>query len=259
MAQLFSEERDRIRRVIDEQMKQLLRETAQALPMLTLNQEPDLQPVTRVEGARTPLPQGGFAGAVESSSVSQTFGTLGGANLSSPPNGPRSKAALLLGALSVLALLSVGGLLVVVLGMKDEDKVAENASASSSTSTASAVATSAQPSDRVQLKITFAPAAATAKLDGVPLSQSPFTAQVPRDGSMHRVEVNAPGLAPQTLMVSFEKDVTLDIVLVPETAASASASPTATQPNRLPGPLPANTNGKQPLGIDEQDPYKKKK
>ncbi len=260
MSQLFSEERDRIRRVIDEQMKQLLRETAQALPMLTLNQEPDVQPVTRVEGPRNSLPQGGFAGAVESSSVSQTFGTLGGANLSSPPNGPRSKAALLLGALSVLALLSVGGLLVVVLGMKDESKVTENASSAATTTSANAATASAQASDRVQLKITFAPAAATAKLDGVPLSQSPFTAQVPRDGSMHRVEVNAPGLAPQTLMVSFEKDVTLDIVLVPETAAaSASASPTAAQPNRLPGPLPVNTNGKQPLGIDEQDPYKKKK
>src|SRR5262249_16943853 len=59
----------------------------------------------------------------------------------------------------------------------------------------------------IKLVITFGPPGAVAKLDGVPLAESPFVAQARRDGSMHRVDVEGPGLAPETRLVSYEKDV----------------------------------------------------
>jgi hypothetical protein len=77
---------------------------------------------------------------------------------------------------------------------------------------------------------------------------------------MHRVDVEGPGLASKTMMVAFDKDVKLDIVLEPaSTTASASAAPAtpATQPQPGPG-RPGKPPGKQPLGIDEDDPYKKR-
>ncbi len=50
----------------------------------------------------------------------------------------------------------------------------------------------------IKLSITFGPPGAVAKLDGVPLTGSPFVAQAPRDGSMHRIDVEGPGLTPRT-------------------------------------------------------------
>jgi eukaryotic-like serine/threonine-protein kinase len=261
MNAVFAEERDRIRAVIDQQMKQILRETAQALPVPTIEAHGaplDHTPITTVEGLsrrRAPAEHhSGFPGAVETSSS----GTLVGANVEPRPSViPRSRtAALLLVGLAGLALLSVGTL--VAVATLRSDGPASSAS-TSAPRTDLAAPTTAQ-GDKIQLTITFGPSSATAKLDGVPLMASPFTAQVPRDGSMHRIDVEGPGLAPKTMMVAFDKDLKLDIVLE---AASASASTLATttaptQPQPGPGGRPAKPGGKQPLGIDEDDPYKKK-
>ena len=112
----------------------------------------------------------------------------------------------------------------------------------------------------VQLSIAFGPPGATAKLDGVLLSQSPFTARVPRDGTMHRLEIDGPGLTPQTVMVTYEKDVVVNVTLLP-TSTSASAAPTSLPATRpfVVGPKPTSkSTGPKPFGIDEEDPYKKK-
>jgi hypothetical protein len=156
---------------------------------------------------------------------------------------------------------------------------------SSPATTPQAPVPSASQPERVPLSITFGPPGVTAKLDGVPLAESPFKAQVPRDGSMHRLEVEGLGLEPQVTMISYDKEVALAIVLVPKPATTApsaipsapptaasptAASPTAASPTaagtptawgatipgagRPAGPLvvPKNTRS-----IDEQDPYKK--
>jgi serine/threonine-protein kinase len=89
--------------------------------------------------------------------------------------------------------------------------------------------------------------------------ENPFTAQVARDGSMHRIEVSGPGMLAETRMVSFEKDLALTFTLEPEPVASASASASAIAgpaSGIRPGVLPKGTN--QPRVIDEEDPYKKK-
>jgi serine/threonine-protein kinase len=255
---VFAEERDRIRAVIDQQMKQIMRETAQALPVPTIEAHGaplDHTPITTVEGLsrrRAPAEHhSGFPGAVETSGS----GTLVGVE-QRPSVLPRSRTvALLLAGLAGLALLSVGTL--VVVATRTDPPVPASAPASSAPRAPDP--TAAPPGDKVQLTITFGPSSAMAKLDGVPLVSSPFTAQVPRDGSMHRVDVEGPGLAPKTMMVAFDKDVKLDVVLEPA-ATTASASAAATQsPVTRPGPgSPGKTSGKQPLGIDEDDPYKKR-
>lgn len=257
VSNLFSVERERIRRVIDEQMKQLMRETAELLPVPTLEahgtgMEPT--PITTIEGLRKrpapSAPHSGFPGAVESSIT----GTLVGANLGSIPPNQRSKTALLLAFLGGLALLSVGILLFVAFGMKESTATVPSATPTTTATTDATAAT-------VQLSIAFGPPGATAKLDGVALAQSPFSAKVPRDGTMHRLEIEGPGMVAQTVMVSYEKDVVVNVTLIAD-ASSASASATttaapATQPWVGPKPT-AKPTGAKPFGIDEEDPYKKK-
>jgi hypothetical protein len=116
---------------------------------------------------------------------------------------------------------------------------------------------------RVQLRIEFGPEGATARLDGVPLTSSPFVALVDRDGTMHRIEVEAPGMAPKTTMVSYDRDVSVSIQLVAEASsasASAAAPPQTAPQGTRPAGRPADPKkpGKEPGEIDEVDPYKKK-
>jgi hypothetical protein len=102
----------------------------------------------------------------------------------------------------------------------------------------------------------------------VPISASPFTAKVPRDGTMHQIEVEGPGLAPQKKAVTYDKDVSLIVTLAAEPVASATAAPdTSTKPTPgfgqvRTGPRPPpdddlDETTKTTREIDEQDPYKK--
>jgi hypothetical protein len=155
------------------------------------------------------------------------------------------------GAVSVVSLL--GMIVVLDLGRPDAPKAAGASPASASPGAAA--------SELIQLAITFGPAAATAKLDGVTLSQNPFFAQVPRDASVHTLEVLLPGFVTQTTVLSYDRDITLTIVLDEEGALSAPTASAAASPPPGPrpgGPRPASTgNGKKPLNIDEEDPYGK--
>jgi serine/threonine-protein kinase len=269
---LFGEEREKIRQIIDEQMKRLLRETSTALPMPTLEMVAspfDPTPITTVEGSarnamQVPAPPSTPSLATPTDggvgSLSASHGTLVAANISRvPPASPGKGRAVLigLGALALASLIGIG----VVLTMKKPTADAKSAATPAPTATAAAA------TDRVKISVTFGPEGAVAKLDGVPLQSSPFTAQVPRDGSMHRIDVEGPGLMPKTTMVSYDKDVSVDVVLeagspelVLSGAPSASAPPVDTV--RRPGGggrLPDTTkNPKQPREIDEADPYKKK-
>jgi hypothetical protein len=168
---------------------------------------------------------------------------------------PKAKGRGVIVALSLLLVASVGGI-VFELFLKPPAKVATTANGA------------AEAADRVKLSITFGPAGAVARLDGVPLAESPFVAQVPRDGSMHRIDVEGPGMKPETKMVSYEKNITVAVALLAaepqaDTAPSASASalPAAAPPvdasKRLPGGDAPRPKGPKPREIDEKDPYKK--
>jgi serine/threonine-protein kinase len=261
VTRLFAEDREKIRGIIDEQMKRLQRETATALPMPTIDVFPgarDPTPITTVESraaaerAAAALrgaspPQEGGTG-----NVTRSQGTLVAAHISQgpPPAGPTARTVLV--ALAAVALACAAALVAVLATKGTSPREAAAASASA-------------PVDGAQIKlsITFGPVGAVAKLDGVPLAESPFVAQVRRDGSMHRIDVEGPGLAPQTRMVSYEKDVTVAVSLQPAEAAPApalSASSVAAQADPGPGGKRPGSDRKKPVtparGIDEKDPYK---
>ncbi|NUO50730.1 MAG: serine/threonine protein kinase [Polyangiaceae bacterium] len=295
LGRLFAEDRDALRKAIDEQMKRVLRETSHVLPVPTFNVHqggsdatphsgrirrhafrddptvPEGRPGEPGEQEETPTSLSNPRAQYEQTppsfsariipdhapgSFSATPGTLATAHISQPPAAKKSGALPLLIALAGLAAASVSVAAFAFYTRKPATSEPA-ASAAAAGATASAAAT-----DKIKLSITFGPAGTTAKLDGVPLLESPFVAHVVRDGSMHRIDVEGPGLESQTKMISFDKDVAIVVDLVPAAAGSANAAPSATSaPNvgtgRVPsGPLPKDPKG--PREIDEADPYKKK-
>lgn len=65
----------------------------------------------------------------------------------------------------------------------------------------------------MQLHIFVLPENAHATLDGAPLPALPFTAEVPRDGKLHYVEASAPGHRSKNVVVSFDRDREVSVVL----------------------------------------------
>ncbi len=154
--------------------------------------------------------------------------------------------------------------------------------------TAAAGASNQAPADAsaqtIDVKIRV-PQGATAKLDGASVEQ-PFSARVPRDGSLHQLEVSQPGFETERRALTYDKDIDVDIQLR-ALDASASAEPVAdadpepktrstgggrprprataeptTAPADPPPPDPDTPKHKpkQPsVEIDEQNPYKKGK
>jgi serine/threonine-protein kinase len=255
---LFVEEREKIRRIIDEQMKRVQRETSTSLPMPSLDVFPgarDPTPITTVESraaaerAAAALRASGQNPAVAEPAtgpLSGSQGTLAAANISQSPPAARATGRAVLVGLGVLALALAGGL-VAVLFTKGAPPPAAAAGPAGS-------ATAAADANQIKISITFGPPGAVAKLDGVPLVESPFVAQVRRDGSMHRIDVEGPGLKPETRMVSYEKDVVVAMTLQQaEPAASATAAAVAEPAKRPTGSTTAKPKAR---GIDEKDPYK---
>jgi eukaryotic-like serine/threonine-protein kinase len=264
VAGLFVEEREKIRLVIDEQMKRLQRETATELPMPTLDVfagAGDPAPVTTVEGpaatesAARRLRDGGATSAPAlhesgTGSLSRSQGTLVAANISQAPPAARAPGLMVLAGLAVLVL----GL-AAVLGVVILTKSPPSPAAASPASAAAEGPAAAQ----IKLSITFGPPGAIAKLDGVPLAESPFVAQARRDGSMHRIDVDGPGLTPETKMVSYEKDVIVAVSLAPLATQRSTAEPAMADVGKRPaGSGSARSRVvKSALGIDEKDPYKR--
>ena len=183
-------------------------------------------------------------------SLSTGQGTLVASHISQTPPAARSAGRAVLIGLAIVALaLAAGVVLVLVVKAPTPPRLATDG---------------AVHGERVKLSVTFSPRGAVARLDGVPLTESPFVAQVPRDGSMHRLDVEGPGLKSETRMVSYEKDILLDVTLAaaPEpqaanTAPSTTAAVVAVDAGKRPaGDGPARTRTPK-REIDEKDPYKK--
>jgi serine/threonine protein kinase len=267
VSSLFVDEREKIRVVIEEQMKRLQRETATEMPMPVLAVFPgvmDPTPITTIE-SRAAIERAAIARregqaippAPESITGTHTKsqGTLGAANLSRPPPPAEASRRMMSVGIAIFALalgIALAGGLGVIFLIKP-----------AAPTKAPAVADTAATAAQIKLSITFGPAGAIAKLDGVPLAASPFVAQVRRDGSMHRLDIEGPGLKPDTRMVSYDKDVVVALALQPadpaplpadSTAEAATPADPAKRPPALSGPLPKGpTKGR---GIDEKDPYK---
>jgi eukaryotic-like serine/threonine-protein kinase len=254
---LFADEREKIRGIIDEQMRRLQRETATELPMPTIDVFPgarDPTPITTIESRAAAERAARSLHESGTGSITRNQGTLVAAHISQTPPSARAPGRAVLAGLALLVGALAAGLGVTLL-VKPSPKAAATADAPSA------------PSDAAQIKlsITFGPPGVIAKLDGVPLGESPFVAQPRRDGSMHRLDIEGPGLKPEIRMVSYEKDVIVAVALaaidpVPATSATTSPAATPTEVARHPAAGGAGVNPhpkpKPALGIDEQDPYK---
>ncbi|NUP05510.1 MAG: serine/threonine protein kinase [Polyangiaceae bacterium] len=273
VSNLFNPERESIRIVIDEQLKQVQRESSSILPMPSLDMSAPssvdhtrlttVQPSIERKAALSAPPPGAPAAADSGPGSLSGNGSLQAATMPASVGEPTvasrgaSKSRTLLMVLGALALASVAGIAIVIATKKPEGSAA--------------AATSAPKTERIELKIEYGPPGAVAKLDGVELAGSPFVAQVERDGTMHKIEVEAPGMTPKTAMISYEKDVSLALVLEAAIAPSASAAESAASAAPVPSAGPAVDPAKRPWGrvpdagkpdkppqrgIDEQDPYK---
>jgi eukaryotic-like serine/threonine-protein kinase len=117
----------------------------------------------------------------------------------------------------------------------------------------------------VRLQLSADPPAAELILDGAKLEGNPFSGQLPRDATMHRLEVRAPGRKSEARMVRLDQDLTLHVELaVASNAAPASGSAAKTAPRRdglggfsAPGDdfVHKQRDSKAARPIDNSDPY----
>lgn len=172
------------------------------------------------------------------------------------------------------ALLLVGGALFLRGGGESSDtSPAEPATGSPPTSrgasapTASATAAVDEAEgELVSVVVKATPKDATIAIDGARAESNPFEAKVERDGSLHRIRVEAPGYQVEERVVSFDDDVSLEVELAPRSGAArpsggmgtpAGATTTTATPD---APPPATDPKKPPprtaRPIDEKDPYR---
>ena len=200
----FEDERTRIRKAIEEQVKNVdhgqapiqlelrspsLTQTSDSLPRVVL-------PLS-IESVPTPLP-------------SATPPPL---SMSAPS--PRRSLVPRLVAGAALVLAGVAGFYV----------LGKERSAPPPPGTVDSRPDDAPPTDTIAVKLRF-PEGARASLDGRPLDQSPYVATVPRDGSRHELIVEREGFERAVRSVTYDADVDLAIELIPLPAVTAE--PTAT-------------------------------
>jgi len=79
----------------------------------------------------------------------------------------------------------------------------------------------------IAIDIRVSPESAHVSLDGTLLPRLPFRAELQRDGQPHRVQASAPGYVTKTMVVPFDRDRELSVVLQPDprVAARVHAAP----------------------------------
>lgn len=191
----------------------------------------------------------------------------------SPPSRSRSYIP----ALAAGAALAVAALGVLVYAQRAGTDPGNAKSASS------AASTDAQATISVAIRF---PEGARMKIDGATVDKSPFAARVPKDGSLHQLEVEQAGFVTERRALTYDKDVDLQIELTPDASESTSAEPDEpprvsggsrpyrprTKPKPEPDPAPTSppppppsepeggkNKPKPSVEIDENNPYKKGK
>lgn len=137
-------------------------------------------------------------------------------------------------------------------------------------------ATNPPPAASIEISIQVTPSTAKVTLDGKPLEKIPFVGKFERDGATHMIQAEAPGYAARSRDVTFDRDRTIELALVPQANGPGTAPATATPPPSAtsetkdkdktkviivaPPPTedPTKTGGtkKTPRPIDEKNPYK---
>ncbi len=189
---------------------------------------------------------------------------------------PRPKSRSLLPALAVGSVLAVGALGAVVYirsesGNKQSTSAAAAPKASAEPTAEAAATASASAVDANTITINVAyPDGARLKLDSGYVESNPFKARVPKDGTLHKIEVEQDGFRSERRTVTFDKDVELSIELKAAAGRPYAVSRPTTKPAATTEPAPAVTTAPKPeedpgkkkpkptVELDEQNPYKKK-
>ena len=189
-------------------------------------------------------------------------GTASGTNPT--PSPPLGRGKLFAAAAAVALLAGSAGAFMVRLRPSGEP-VRQATAASASVGNARAGTGTPAPA-LVKLQLSAEPASAELILDGAKLEGNPFSGQLPRDASLHRLEVRAPGRRSEARMVRLDRDLTLHVELSWQNTAAAPASVGAKTPSTRRDAAsnassPADDfvhkqrDGKPARPIDNTDPY----
>jgi serine/threonine-protein kinase len=285
VAETFADRRAEARSVIGEQLRRMTEggeeEAEEALPLLDDRAGPvsvrgrSISQRREIPGASESTGEGVAREARErGASKASGEGEARAAAVDAPLERPARRgaaAAALIGAAVVGA-----GLVAALQGLVDRPSPVATAATSAQPPPGPEVALQAPQRALIQLRIGAAPADATIYLDDVEVPSNPFAAKFPRDGTGHRIRVEADGYAPEARLVVFDGDIALDFTLSPATTAAVSrALAGAVSPGRTAAPqgtgaasgrgveagAPASASA-PPAGsvpkVDSSDPWKRR-
>ena len=248
IAEYFSEERTKMKSIIEAQLR-----NAKALPTGEYQalEIPLLTDPMRLSSAGLTGDVAG-SGSLPSAMVSLTpvrvqqpsitdaspNSSLTANTTTPPPQAPaRSsrRAAMVTGAVAATAVM-LGGVLWLSSrsGTPDAPAVASSATP---VSDATVQATSKPKPAAIDLKVTVSPEGARLFLDDKPLAANPFIGKLPQDGESHTLRAEAPGYAPRTRNITFEKDLEIEFSLdkeKPDRPATKYGGPAAPEDEMKP-------------------------
>lgn len=224
VAQHFEEERAKIRSLVEAQLRDARslptnEYRAMSLPVIAAVSSSLTPPA--LEGHPSSPDYGSWPSARQGGSL--TVATT--ARSATPPPRPRTAVVAAL-AVAGVAGLAAGIWLAARAGTTDAGAAAGvGAAAAPSAAPATSAPTPAAPASEMELRVTVKPAEARITLDDTELTGNPASRRAPRDGSKHRLRVEAPGYLPATRELSFEKDFDIELSLDRDPAAEQAASP----------------------------------
>ena len=256
IARTFSQEREQIRGVIDEQLKQAHSTDSQGaveIPRLGVAQSGDL----------TPSGKSGSSGRTPSAGTSDLHASRTKGS-EADPRRFRTLGLAVGGAALVLT--------IVLVGLNAAGKRNHDGTVSGATAAPPPIATSAAPAPaQVELVVTATPLGARIFVDDSPVDTNPYKAQFSKGGT-HRIRAEADGFAAATETRVLDEDAVVSLALERAKADSGSRGATApahrpgarpqTPQNAPPSPAPAPASTPSPPSsnshtIDPSDPYAK--
>jgi serine/threonine-protein kinase len=223
VSSLFSSERERLRRTIEEQVR--IAESVSAI-----------RATERSGSARLPT-------LLELAGLT-SLGTGSGDRLRAAPRTNRSRTVLL-GGVAAAALAGIGAWAFAGTGSSGKHGGAPLAATPAQmTASPTASITAAMPST-VRLEVQTDPQGASVLLDGQPFDPTKDLAKGP---SSHRLTVSAPGYEARTLDVVFDRDQSLSVALRPDATAAPAAHAAPVTGSR-------GTAAKAKKRLDEESPY----
>jgi serine/threonine-protein kinase len=290
VAHHFDDERQRIRALIDAQLRDvraLPTDEYRAVSLPVIAQPSHSMPPPPPEGSGPDYGSGPSYGSAPGTGSGPHTGTGPGTGPSYPRPGSLTAANTARSAMPparsrlsvVLPLALVGvaglgaGLGLAMRGGGDPAATATTAAAAPAAASPTSTSAAAAPAE-VELKVTARPGEARVFLDGKPLEGNPAALRVQRDGAVHTLRVEAPGHLTASRELTFDKDFHIELALerdagvadqpagVARPAGRAIPPARPSEPDPAPAAPPAEDDpdmkrpGAKPVrSIDTQNPF----